>query len=387
MCTCFILNCSTAPTAPRPLQLTVCCDSACRLPVAIPVTLFFYVPQVDDLRVQLHASGPGVLGPGCSLLEGGACSRMVTPNFDALANISTVFAKNYVQHAVCSCSRTSLLTSRRPDATHVWDLYSYWRDVSGNFTSIPQWFREQGYFTAGSGKIYHPGHASGLNASLGRAGDDMGHGPGDRSWSEAYYHSPNLGYWSSNDGTTVRFRAGASWAAVPPEVEAAHPLPDAQVADNAVATLGRLSSSEARGGGSGAAPFFLALGFYKPHLPFVFPAAKLLLYPASEVALPADQAPPAGMPPIAWSSYGELRAYSDVAALNTSGAPGTALPPPLVRELRRAYYAAVSHTDEQLGKVLGALRGSGLSGDTVVALWGDVRTLSAAVSPRAPCAA
>jgi iduronate 2-sulfatase len=215
---------------------------------------------IDDLRFQLRASGPGVAGPGsCSLLQGGACNGMVTPNFDALANISTVFTKNYVQHAVCSCSRTSLLTSRRPDATRVWDLYSYWRDVSGNYTSIHQWFREQGYHSVGGGKVYHPGHASGFNASLGRGGDDMGAGAGARSWSEAYYHAPNLDYWSSSNGSTGRFRAGASWAAVPPEVEAVHPLPDSQVAANAVATLKRFAASGL--GTAGNTPFFLAVGF------------------------------------------------------------------------------------------------------------------------------
>ena len=111
---------------------------------------------VDDLRFELgSAGGPGVAGPGCSLLEGGPCTGMHTPNFDELAARSTVFDKNYVQHAVCSCSRTSLLTSRRPDATRVWDLYSYWRDGSGNFTSMPQWFREQGFRTIGLGKVCH----------------------------------------------------------------------------------------------------------------------------------------------------------------------------------------------------------------------------------------
>ena len=71
----------------------------------------------DDLRFQLHTSGPGVADPGCSLLEGGGCNGMATPSFDALANISTVFTKNYVQHAVCSCSRTSLLMKTDDGAT------------------------------------------------------------------------------------------------------------------------------------------------------------------------------------------------------------------------------------------------------------------------------
>ena len=74
---------------------------------------------------------------------------MVTPHLDALASESTLFMKNYVQQAVCSPTRTSLLTGRRPDTTHVYDLYSYYRDISGNFTSLPEFFRLQGYHTVG----------------------------------------------------------------------------------------------------------------------------------------------------------------------------------------------------------------------------------------------
>jgi len=79
---------------------------------------------VDDLRYQLGTEGPGVEGPGCPLVEGGGCAKMVTPNVDALAKESLLLEKNYVQQAVCSPTRTSLLTGRRPDATQVWDLYT-----------------------------------------------------------------------------------------------------------------------------------------------------------------------------------------------------------------------------------------------------------------------
>ena len=211
---------------------------------------------VDDLRFELgSAGGPGVAGPGCSLLEGRPCAGMHTPNFDDLAARSTVFDKNYVQQAVCSCSRTSLLTSRRPDATRVWDLFSYWRDVSGNFTSAPQWFREQGFRTIGLGKVFHPGHASGLNVSTGRLGDDMGAGPGSRSWSDPYFHAPNRDYWETPN---------RSWVAVTPEDEARHPLPDSQLAAHAETTLRQLRLDQLNN--TKVAPFFLAVGFHKPHV-------------------------------------------------------------------------------------------------------------------------
>ena len=109
----------------------------------------------DDLRYQLGRTGPGVRGPGCTLGEGGRCQRMVTPNLDKLAASSALFQRNYVQQAICSATRQSLLTGRRPDATRVWDLVSYWRDVGGNYTTIPQHFRNVGYKpVAGGGKIF-----------------------------------------------------------------------------------------------------------------------------------------------------------------------------------------------------------------------------------------
>ena len=74
--------------------------------------------------LRRHEAGPGVIGPGCTPGEGTGCTKMVTPHLDALASESTLFMKNYVQQAVCSPTRTSLLTGRRPDTTQVWDLYT-----------------------------------------------------------------------------------------------------------------------------------------------------------------------------------------------------------------------------------------------------------------------
>ena len=137
---------------------------------------------VDDLRIQLgNDHVPGT-------------PNMSTPNLSKLASKSIFFKKAQVQQAVCSPTRTSLLTSRYPDTTRVWDLYSYWRTVGGNFTTIPQLFKNHGYHTVGNGKIFHPGHASGAHSGIpgsSNKGDDAAY-----SWSEEFYHAPNLGYWS-----------------------------------------------------------------------------------------------------------------------------------------------------------------------------------------------
>jgi iduronate 2-sulfatase len=216
--------------------------------------LFF---AVDDLRPEINAFDPDISVPGTTH------AKMFTPNIDALAHKSLVLRKNYCQQAICGPTRASLLTSRRPDRTKVWDLSSYWRKVGGNFTTIPQLFRQHGYETVGMGKIFHPGTASG-----GVKGHNLpGHGGGDDqlySWSRPYWHAPNLNFWGGKHpaGAGVRpFHPGVSVLPVPAEIEANHPLPDTQIAERAVDTLagflqpGNLSEGQR---------FFLGVGFHRP---------------------------------------------------------------------------------------------------------------------------
>ena len=113
------------------------------------------------------------------------------------------------------------------------------------------------------------------------------------------------------------------------------------------------------------------LCMWQPHLPFIFPEKFLDLYPAEIIHDAPNPYPPKNMPKVAWSSYGELRAYHDIALLNASGAPGTVLPLDVVKDLRRAYYAATSYTDDNIGRVLAALKATGKEEDTIIALWGD----------------
>jgi hypothetical protein len=102
----------------------------------------------DDMRPELTCfSGADFPSP--------VHPRIHSPNLDALAAKSLLLKRAYVQQAVCSPSRTSLLTGRRPDTTHVYDLVHYFRNVGGNFTTIPQYFKENGYSSIGMGKIFH----------------------------------------------------------------------------------------------------------------------------------------------------------------------------------------------------------------------------------------
>ena len=127
-----------------------------------------------------------------------------SPNLDKLAAKSLLLKRAYCQQAVCSRSRTSLLTGRRSDTAHVYDLQTYWRKAGGNFTTIPEYFKNNGYISIGMGKIFHPGiHASG--------GDDP------ISWSEPYFHAKT--YWDTLEN---------SWKAIPDNLLKDKPLVDAQ---------------------------------------------------------------------------------------------------------------------------------------------------------------
>jgi len=346
-----------APTPAPPMAPTPAPKPA---PKGSKNVLFF---AVDDLRPEITAFGP---------IPGTVQPTMHTPHFDALAKRSLVLTKNYVQQAVCSPTRQSLLTGRRPDRTRVYDLYSNFRTVAANYTTLPEHFLLNGYTTIGMGKIFHPGHASGAPAYGGS--DDIccswTNGTSEKD-NAPYFQPPNLGQWSSSSASG--FNKGHAAYIVSLEEEHKNPLPDNQTADHAVMTLEKLSEEHvaATAAGTTPKPWFVAVGFHKPHLPFVASAEFFDYYPTTEIALPPVQQPPQGMPPVAWSSYGELTNYADQNKSEHSGAPGTVMPKDDVLSLRRAYYASVTQTDAMLGKVLAALAASPFADNTIISIWGD----------------
>ena len=115
--------------------------------------------------------------------------NMVTPNIDKLAEKSILFERAYVQYALCSPSRSSLLTGRRPDTTHITDLESYFRTIGGNFTTIPQFFKNNGYKAINVGKIFHHGLAA---SGPGTGNDDV-------SWTDnEIYQAKSSSYYSGS---------------------------------------------------------------------------------------------------------------------------------------------------------------------------------------------
>merc|ERR1719498_1345153 len=125
--------------------------------------------SADDLRQQFYHQGPsGVSSP-----------PMHTPHINKLASQSLVARKNYAQITLSNPSRVSVLTSRRPETTRVFDEVSYWRNVAENYTTLPELFKDHGYYTASIGKVFMPGDATG------GTGDYVADGLPGGSWSES----------------------------------------------------------------------------------------------------------------------------------------------------------------------------------------------------------
>ena len=217
--------------------------------------------------------------------------QVLTPNMDKLATRGVAFKRTYCQAATCGVSRSSLLTGRRPDTTHVLSNGGCFRSA-GNWTSLPHYFRQNGYVTAGGGKIFHPGVCDGLEF-----GEDR------LAWSLPYYHAPCPGHGSYPCADS--HNRPYSWFSN--ETATDDQVPDGMIAMNAIERLHNLTKAEP------GAPFFLAVGFHKPHLPHVAPKKYFDMYPIENIDMPKNHHAPDGLPPLAWNSCGEIRSYQDAA--------------------------------------------------------------------------
>ena len=175
------------------------------------------------------------------------------------------------------------------------------------------------------------------------------------SWTDPYWLPPNETYWSN---------VTDSWIAATPEQLENHPLPDQETTTHAISVLEELSENPEE-------PFFLAVGYLKPHLPFTFPEEFLDFYPDEDISLPDNEYAPHDMPNIAWWPSAELLTYRDIRQENFTGLINDTLSEDKTLALRRAYYGAVSYIDALIGNLLSKLEEVGLADDTIIALWGD----------------
>ncbi len=297
-------------------------DGQVQQPGQRPNVLFIIV---DDLRPALGCYG----------------DQALTPHMDALAERGTLFSRAFCQQSLCNPSRTSVLTGYRPLKTGV-SLQKTehnaqrqrFRPALREIVTLPQAFKNAGYKALALGKVHH---------GYGNLDDAP-------SWSEKCWRPPFEFYHSGGWTDRASQKAPAYEA---PEVDDAVTM-DGQIAGRAMELLEELKDE----------PFFLAVGFHKPHLPFVAPKRYWDLY--GEDAFPAAPAPeaPRGAPDCALFDRRELRGFA--------GVPDTGpLPAEMTLALRRGYYACVSYVDSLVGEVLACLDRLELSDNTIVCLWGD----------------
>jgi iduronate 2-sulfatase len=277
--------------------------------------------MADDFRPELASYG----------------SPALTPNLTRLAGQAMQINRAYCQQALCNPSRSSMLTGRRPDSTGIWCNSVHFREPSPNVTTLPLWFKEHGYTTRCVGKIFHNWHT------------DVKGDP--RSWSDPEF----LHYANHNDDKPQVAGEVPKDLATSPKCECRdvpdEALYDGRVAAEAVRVLGEVKDK----------PFFLAVGFWKPHSPFNAPKRYWDKYDRAKLpALNPNRA--VGAPEVAHHDGREIR-----------GVPPNQLTftPEQAAEIRHGYFANIAFMDAQIGKVLDALEKSGGMDRTIVVFASD----------------
>ena len=264
-----------------------------------------------------------------------------TPHLSRLASQGIVFKQAYCQYPWCSPSRSSLMTGMRPDKTRVFDLKYHFRSSLPDAVTLPQLFMNNGYYAARVGKIYHYSNPGGIGTS---GLDDP------RSWNEVVNPAGRditlLG--KTTNYTPDHNGYGSSIAYLSDDSGRDEDYTDGKVAQEAIRILEKRRDE----------PFFLGVGFYKPHCPYIVPKKYFDLYRPEDISvpeLPADYPKsvpaPALTSTLPWPNHGVSNEHC--------------------REAKRAYYAAISFVDAQIGRVLDALDRLGLRDNTIVVFWSD----------------
>ncbi|MDF2441094.1 MAG: iduronate 2-sulfatase [Abditibacteriota bacterium] len=279
-----------------------------------------------------------------------------SPNIDRLAARGMLFERAYCNQAVCAPSRNALMTGLRPQTLGIYDLATNFRKAVPNAVTLPQSFMRAGYHAAAIGKIMHRGHGN-VEDTASWSVPAVQPGPeyaaaatlADRR--KRMQEARQRGVPESRIG--IQVKGPATESVDGPD----NAYGDGKIADEAIK---RLQAAKVQNG----QPFFLALGFSKPHLPFCAPTKYWNLYNPAAFSLAQPQTPPQGAPSFAPQFGGELRQYVGIPKKGD-------LPAELQRHLIHGYHAATSYMDAQVGRVLDALDANGLSPNTIIVLWGD----------------
>jgi iduronate 2-sulfatase len=279
---------------------------------------------VDDLRPEL-----GVYGK----------DYIQSPNIDRLGESGVVFQNAFCNIPVCGASRASLMTGLRPTRNRFLHYYARIDKEQPGVPTLPKYFRDHGYYTIANGKIMH----------------DEGDAP--ESWDEEWRPTSDISWrdylLAESKELEIEFGRGPAYEIADVADDAYF---DGRIAEKGMKDLERLKEK--------GEPFFLALGFLKPHLPFNAPKKYWDIYQRAEIQLPENDSIPPSAPKEANMNWGELRSYNripDKGRLTDS----------VATTLIHGYRACVSYTDAQIGLVLKKLEELGLRENTIIILWGD----------------
>ncbi|MCF8381554.1 MAG: alginate lyase family protein [Bacteroidales bacterium] len=287
---------------------------------------------VDDLRTEL----------GCYGSE-----HMHTPNIDRLALQGVMFQNAHTQQSICMASRASLMTGIRPENREIYNCKSV-EELMPDVVTLNKYFETNGYLTYGVGKIYHYGSDHKRNF-------EEWFDPTERWAGKGYISDEAIAEMEANG------RVNEADNIKGPAYEM-QDVPDDYYIDgyNTVHVLKKIKEFK-----KSKKPFFLAMGFHKPHLPWTCSKKYWDLYPVESIELSPVPDTPEGVTPYTNTNWNELRSYFGMPQGETD------MPDELAITLRRAYFASVSYVDAQIGKILDALEKNGLKENTIVILWGD----------------
>ena len=278
--------------------------------------------MVDDLRPELSIYGQ---------------NKISSPNIDALANSGITFNRAYCNVPVCGASRASLLTGIRPTSNRFLTYFSSIKKEAPNVLNLVQHLKNEGYTTISNNKITH------LKNDI-------------DEWDQEWYPSEN-GWrnYISEENITLEENGkhGNAYESIDVKDDA---YDDGKTANKSIEDLKKLKKE--------GNPFFLAVGFVKPHLPFNAPKKYWDLYDAEKIALPKNLVFPKSAPKIANHKWGELRNYKDIPKEGQVSET-------MAKRLIHGYYASVSYVDAQIGKLIKGLDDLGLRKNTVIILVGD----------------
>jgi len=308
--------------------LALCLQAACTPVAELPPNVLMII--VDDMNTNLGSYGHPVVQ---------------TPNIDKLASQGVLFTHAYAQYPQCNQSRVSLLTGLYPDQTQVLSLKEHFRDELPDVVTLPQLFRNNGYFTARVGKVFHQG----VPNEIGSDGMDD-----PVSWDEVV--NPR-GIDVEVDEQIISivppekdkrsFGGTLSWLSLA-GTDRQHT--DEIGADEAIRLLEENNPQKT------GKPFFLALGFYRPHTPFIAPEAYFDLYPLEQIQ--PVEVPPGDRENKPVAALADRKYQADMTDLQK-------------RQAIQAYYASISFVDVQLGRVTAALDRLGLADNTVIVFVSD----------------